>query len=202
MKNLEAIFLDRDGVLNKDSDDYVRSVEDVNVYPFVSKVLKKLTDSGLKVFITSNQSAISRGYFTEETNSKIFKKVISDSEKAGGKITDYYYCPHLPTDNCNCRKPRPGMFLQAAKEYKFNIKNSVYVGDSVCDYEAAKNLGIPFFLVETGYGIETAETIKREKNIEVKTWKNLKVVAEDILHRRGTKTQSLNNGKTVDEKKI
>ncbi|MEA1986504.1 MAG: HAD family hydrolase, partial [Candidatus Marinimicrobia bacterium] len=175
MEKLEAIFLDRDGVLNRDSDDYVRSVEDVKVYPFVSKALKKITDSGLKVFITSNQSAISRGYFTEETNSEIFKKVISDSEKAGGKITDFYYCPHLPTDNCDCRKPKSGMYLQAAKEYNFNVKNTVYVGDSVCDWEASQNLGIPFYLVETGYGLETAETIKREKNIEVRTWENLGV---------------------------
>ncbi len=189
MKKLEAIFLDRDGVLNKDSDDYIRSVEDVNVYPFVSKTLKKLTDMGLKIFITSNQSAISRGYFTEEVNGKIFEKVISDSEKDNGKITDFYYCPHLPTDNCNCRKPKPGMFLRAAKEYKFDIKNSVYVGDSVCDWQAAKNLGIPFYLVETGYGLETAEMIRKEKNIEVKTWKNLKIVVEDILHHRDIKTQ-------------
>ncbi len=196
MKNLEAIFLDRDGVLNEDSDNYIRSVEDVSVYPFVSKALKKLTDLGLKIFITSNQSAISRGYFTEETNSDIFKKIISDSEKDNGKITDFYYCPHLPTDNCNCRKPKSGMFLQAAKEYKFDINNSVYVGDSVCDWETAKNLGIPFYLVETGYGIETAETIKKEKNIEVKTWKNLKVVVESFTQsseRRAKSTKKKNN---------
>ena len=195
MENLEAIFLDRDGVLNNDSDDYIRSVEDVNVYPFVSKALKKLTDLGLKIFITSNQSAISRGYFTEETNRQIFQKIINDSEKDDGKITDYYYCPHLPTDNCNCRKPKSGMFLQAAEEYNFNVKNSVYIGDSVCDYEAAKNLGIPFYLVETGYGIETAKTIKEEKNIDVETWENLEKVVEKILYRKGRESQRNNKGK-------
>jgi histidinol-phosphate phosphatase family protein len=149
---ISVVFLDRDGVLNEDRDDYIRSAGNLTVYPFVPEAIRLLTEAGIKTCIISNQSGISRKYFSRETAEKMFKKVIESAESAGGKITDYYYCPHHPNEGCTCRKPKTGMIQKAVTDHHISLKETIMVGDARPDYETARNARIPFILVRTGKG--------------------------------------------------
>ncbi|MDD3806597.1 MAG: HAD family hydrolase [Candidatus Marinimicrobia bacterium] len=162
---IQTVFLDRDGVLNEDKEDkdeYLRSEEEIIVYPFVPEAIRKLTEKGIRIFIISNQSGINRRFFDEKTVEKMFQKVITYTESTGGKITDYYYCPHLPEEECSCRKPKTGMLQKAVKEYQLSLKESIMIGDALTDYEMANNAGIPFILVRTGKGKRTEEKLKEK----------------------------------------
>lgn len=157
---ISAVFLDRDGVLNEDRDDYVRSLHDVVLYPFVPEAIRKLTERGVHTIIISNQSGISRGYFSRESAERMFEKVIQGAESTGGKITDYYYCPHQPGEDCSCRKPKTGMIKKAVTDHHISLNETVMVGDSRSDYETALNAGIPFILVRTGKGKRTEKELR------------------------------------------
>jgi len=157
---ISVVFLDRDGVLNEDRDEYIRTVRDVKVYPFVPETIQQLTRLSLKVIIISNQSGINRHYFSREAAEKMFEKVIQAAESAGGRITDYYYCPHTPEEGCSCRKPQTGMIQQAVADHGISLDEALMVGDSRSDYETARNAGIPFILVRTGKGKKTEKELK------------------------------------------
>jgi len=157
---ISVVFLDRDGVLNEDRDEYVRTLRDVKVYPYVPEAILQLTQHAITVIIISNQSGIHRHFFSGDTAERIFKKVIQTAESAGGKITDYYYCPHTPEEGCSCRKPRTGMIQQAVADHNIHLNEALMVGDSRSDYETSRNAGIPFILVRTGKGKETEKALK------------------------------------------
>ncbi len=157
MKN-KAVFLDRDGVINKDYG-YVHRVEDFEVYPQVFPALKKLQEAGFKLFIVTNQSGIAVGYYTEEDFKKVTDYMLSLFDKEGIKIEKVYYCPHHPegiipelTKKCDCRKPESGMIKQAIKEFNIDPKKSFLIGDKETDIQAAHKEGIKAALVKTGQG--------------------------------------------------
>ncbi len=177
---ISAVFLDRDGVLNEDRDDYVRSIHDVILYPFVPEAIRKLTEKGIHAIIISNQSGISRGYFSRESAERMFEKVIQGAESTGGKITDYYYCPHHPGEDCSCRKPKTGMIKKAVADHHISLKEAIMVGDTRSDYETALNAGIPFILVRTGKGNRT-ETELRNSNPDLIVCDNLDEAISSIV---------------------
>lgn len=152
------IILDRDGVINIDSPDYIKSPEEWIPIPGSIEAIAQLSKKHT-VVIATNQSGINRGLFSLDALNKIHEKMIKQINAAGGKLTGIYFCPHTPTENCDCRKPKPGMLLQIQKD--FNVKNTdmIYVGDSVKDYEAAKAVGCKFILVKTGNGEKTFEKV-------------------------------------------
>ncbi|MDD5177929.1 MAG: D-glycero-beta-D-manno-heptose 1,7-bisphosphate 7-phosphatase [Candidatus Nanoarchaeia archaeon] len=148
----KAIFLDRDGVINENTD-YLHKKEDLIFISNSLEALKKINKSKYKVIIITNQSGIARGYFTLEQFHDFNKHFMSELNKENIKIDGEYFCPHHPDFDmdCSCRKPKPGMLLKAKKEFNIDLKNSWMIGDDLCDILAGKNAGCKTILVETGH---------------------------------------------------
>ena len=156
----KACFLDRDGVLVEEVN-YLGSPEQVNIFPESIRALQLLKDNNYKVIVVTNQAGVARGFFTEDSISEVHKEIDRQLTKYKLNIDHYYYCPHHPDGtvkkyaiDCNCRKPMPGMILQAVKDYDIDISKSFLVGDKVSDLMAAENSGCSAILVETGHGKE------------------------------------------------
>ena len=138
---IKAIFLDRDGVINKERKDYVKSVEEFQIIDNIPKVIKILKEKGFVVIVITNQSAINRGLVTIETLNEIhnhLQKILKDNNTS---IDDFYFCPHIPDENCQCRKPNPGMLIKAVQDHDIDMNQSFMIGDSLTDVQAAQKAG-------------------------------------------------------------
>ncbi len=145
-----AVFLDRDGTINYDKG-YTYKLEDLKIYDDIIPILKKYYDNGYIIIVISNQSGINRGYFTVNDMKKFNDGIKRIFMEHGIVISDFYFCPHKPEENCECRKPKTGMVEQAVKKYGIDLKNSIVIGDrDDIDGELARNLGIKFIKVH-GY---------------------------------------------------
>lgn len=151
------ILLDRDGVINQDSDAYVKSVEEWQPISGSIHAIAALSKAGFKVFVVTNQSGIARGYYDEATLQAMHDKMITLVEEKGGKIDGIQYCPHGPDDECNCRKPKSGMIeaIEAELGVSFEHTPAIMVGDSLRDLQAGHARGCAPVLVLTGKGRET-----------------------------------------------
>jgi D-glycero-D-manno-heptose 1,7-bisphosphate phosphatase len=148
-----ALFLDRDGVIIENRANYVRSWSDVSFYPKSLETLVQVSRFPVKIVIVTNQSAVGRGLISMDVARQINTRLEEMITKAGGRVDGIYMCPHHPEDGCDCRKPRPGMLLQAAGELSLDLKRSALVGDALTDLLAAEAAGVPVrFLVRTGRG--------------------------------------------------
>jgi len=160
---VKAAFLDRDGVINIDTG-YVGKIEDFKFKDGIFELLHLLQHLGFTLFIVTNQSGIARGYYTKEDFFRLMEWVKSHLLRKGIEIKDIKFCPHHPdiTGECECRKPKPGMILDLAKAYNIDLKNSIMIGDSSSDIEAAKRAGIErvYKVEEDLYDI--IEKIKKE----------------------------------------
>ncbi len=151
-----AVFLDRDGVLNQNRADYVRTWEQVEFLPGVFEAMQRLAGSPFMVVVVTNQSAVGRGLMTVEGLAAINGGIVQQVQQAGGRIDAVYACPHRPDDGCPCRKPRPGMLLQAAQDLGIDLERSYLVGDAISDMEAALSAGCQPVMVRTGRGRKQA----------------------------------------------
>ncbi len=149
-----AIFLDRDGVIIENVDNYVRSWDDVRFLPGVFDALRGLSTSPYTVVLVTNQSAVGRGILTESVAVQINARVLAEIGARGGRIDATYMCVHSPLDNCTCRKPAPGMLLRAREEWALDLAASYMVGDAASDMAAADAAGVRGILVRTGRGAE------------------------------------------------
>lgn len=149
------ILLDRDGVINHDSDQFIKSPEEWHPIEGSLEAIAMLNDHGLRVIVISNQSGLARGLFDLAMLNKIHAKMQQLTEKKGGKIDAIYFCPHGPDDRCNCRKPKSGMLETFAREFHANLQDIVLVGDSLVDIQAAQAVGAKPILVKTGKGRRT-----------------------------------------------
>jgi D-glycero-D-manno-heptose 1,7-bisphosphate phosphatase len=148
-----ALFLDRDGVIIENRSNYVRNWSDVAFYPRVLTSLKKIESSKYKIFIITNQSAVGRGIISQETAVGINNQLVNEIESAGGRIDGVYLCPHTPDDTCSCRKPKPGMILEAADAFSLDLSRSILIGDALSDIIAGQTAGVGInVLVNTGRG--------------------------------------------------
>lgn len=147
---MRAVFLDRDGVINADRDDYVKSTNELRVYPFAPAAIRLLNDAGWPVFVVSNQQGVAKGIIAEDDLLAIQREIMRQVEEAGGRITGFYYCRHLASEGCSCRKPQPGLILQAAREHSIDLAESVMVGDTERDIAAGQSAGCRTILVLTG----------------------------------------------------
>ena len=145
-----AIFLDRDGVIIVEKN-FLRDPEEIEFYPGAIEALKAIGDVYIKIVI-SNQSGVARGYFTSADVEKINDHISSILKMSGIGIDAWYFCPHGPDDDCQCRKPRPGMILEAAEEFNINMSKSWIIGDKSSDIDAGRASGLNTILVKTGYG--------------------------------------------------
>ena len=148
-----AVFLDRDGVIIENVDTYVRSWSDVTVLPGSLEALRKLKDLAYKVIVVTNQSAVGRGIVSEEAARALNDQLVVLIEAAGGRIDEVLMCPHSPADMCDCRKPKPGLLLEAAERHALDLSRSILVGDALTDIQAGQNAGVGLnVLVRTGRG--------------------------------------------------
>lgn len=161
------IILDRDGVINEDSDEFIKSPEEWHALPGSLAAIARLNHAGHKVVIATNQSGIGRGYFTLETLQQIHQKMADQLTLLKGHIDRIYYCPHAPEDGCECRKPKPGLLQQIAAEYKTDFHDAIIIGDSWRDIQPAQAVHCKAVLVRTGKGVNEIIKYPELKNIPV-----------------------------------
>jgi len=171
-KNI-VCFLDRDGVLIEEVG-YLSKPSEVKLIDGAATALKVLNDLNIKIIVITNQAGVAKGYFQETVISKIHKKIDELLAQHKLKIEKYYYCPHHPNGiipkysiKCECRKPNPGMILQAINDFSIDIEKSFFIGDKLSDIEAANHANIRAVLVKTGHGQEYINTAI-EKSIIIK----------------------------------
>ncbi len=159
MLNAEKlVILDRDGVINHDSDNYIKSLDEWVPYPSSIMAIARLTRAGFTVAVATNQSGIARGYYDEITLHAMHEHLIALVEAQGGRITHIAYCPHGPDDKCSCRKPLPGMLLNIQQLLGLeSLTGSWIVGDSLRDLQAGQAVGCKTALVRTGKGVKTEQ---------------------------------------------
>ena len=160
-----AVFLDRDGVINENlDDDYVKTWDEFVFLPGAIEAIKRLAQSDLYVIIVSNQAGINKGIFSIDALDDIHKHMLDEIETRGGKIKAIYYCQHRDDENCECRKPKPGMLYEASKEHNIDLHESYLIGDSIRDIEAGSKAGCITFLVMTGKGTQELKDRERWKH--------------------------------------
>jgi D-glycero-D-manno-heptose 1,7-bisphosphate phosphatase len=148
-----ALFLDRDGVVIEFRLGYVRTWEDVTIFPQALKALSRASHSGYRILIVTNQSVIGRGIVSPETVDRINQGIVLEIKRAGGRVDGVFVCPHAPDDNCSCRKPQPGLILQSAQELDIDLNRSILIGDNLTDLQAGAAAGVGrLVLVLTGLG--------------------------------------------------
>ncbi|WP_347251516.1 D-glycero-beta-D-manno-heptose 1,7-bisphosphate 7-phosphatase [Legionella sp.] len=137
----KVILLDRDGVINQDSPNYIRSASEFIFLPGSVEAIARLTKAGYRIGIATNQSGLARGYYGVQELRAIHEKMLYHVRAAGGEIDAIEYCHHLPTDGCLCRKPNPGMLHALARQFDCTLNKVSFVGDKISDIEAAKAAG-------------------------------------------------------------
>jgi D-glycero-D-manno-heptose 1,7-bisphosphate phosphatase len=152
-----AVFLDRDGVINENRPDYVKSWSEVKFLPAAFDALRRLAETDFAIVLVTNQSAVGRGIISKERARSINRQMVETIRSQGGRVDGSYLCPHHPDDNCECRKPRPGMLLQAADELGLDLGRSYFIGDAITDMQAADAAGVRGILVLTGRGQNQAK---------------------------------------------
>ena len=166
MYKVNLIFLDRDGVINKDPGgwtkySYVTRWEEFHFLPGSKEALKKLKTAGYEIILISNQAGINKGHYTMDDLKDINSKMLAQIRQAGGNIRSMYYCPHRKDENCACRKPGTGLFEKAAKEIDVDFNAAFFVGDGSTDIEAGKKKGLNTILLLSG----------KSRLEDVKDWK-------------------------------
>ena len=156
MNKLKTVFLDRDGVINQERSDYVKSISELEIYPNVAKNIKLLKDAGFLVIVITNQSAVNRGIITHEMINQIHNSIQDHLKKYGTFLDGFYYCPHVPDENCNCRKPKSGLLQQAILELNIDLNSSWMIGDHDSDIEAANSIGCKAIKISGSFSLDNA----------------------------------------------
>jgi D-glycero-D-manno-heptose 1,7-bisphosphate phosphatase len=176
-----AVFMDRDGTISEEVG-YVNHPSRYRVFPFAAEAVRTLNAAGWLAVLVTNQAGVARGYFREELIGEVHKVLAEELERGGARLDAVYYCPHHPTVgeppyrfDCDCRKPRPGLLLRAARELDLDLSRCWMVGDRYSDTELARNAGVRAAFVLTGYG-------RGEHEHQSHAWKHRPdLVAENLL---------------------
>lgn len=173
------IILDRDGVINFDSEFYIKSPDEWIPIPGSLEAIAKLKQAGFTVVIATNQSGIARGFYTHEILADIHQKMNDLLAELGVSLDGIFYCPHHPEDHCSCRKPQPGLLYQIAEKLNVDLSQSIVVGDSYRDLQAAMTVNAKPVLVLTGNGKSVVD--KKNDLSAVEIFDNLASFAESII---------------------
>ncbi len=155
----EAVYLDRDGVLNVELFDYVTTPAELAIIAGAPEAVRRLNEAGLKVAVVTNQSGIGKGLYSAAGLAAVHDRLVAEFAASGARFDAVYHCPHRAEDECDCRKPLPGMLLQAAAELGFDPARAVLVGDTARDLESAAAAGAAQVLVRTGKGAAVEATL-------------------------------------------
>lgn len=175
------ILLDRDGVINQDSHDYIKSPEEWQPLAGSLEAIALLNQHGYQVAVITNQSGLARGMFTEADLAQIHAKMQRMVLEHGGNISAVYYCPHGPDSTCGCRKPKPGLLLQCAAEHQIDLSETWMIGDSFRDLQAGIAAGAQPVLVKTGNGIKT---LTEHPNFNFPVFDTLYDAAQHLISRQ------------------
>jgi len=176
-----AVFLDRDGVINQNRLDYVKSWDEFEFLPGVLASLGRLASAPYAIVVLSNQSAINRGLVSWAEVNAINGRMLRAIKQAGGRTDGVYVCPHRPDEACPCRKPKPGLLHQAAHELDIDLASSYLVGDALCDMQAALTARCVPLLVLTGRGQEELARAQEAKVVDFVYFSALPQVVDFIL---------------------
>lgn len=181
MSQNRYVLLDRDGVINHDSDDYIKSPEEWEAIEGSLEAIALLNSQGYKVVVITNQAGLERGLFDQATLDSIHAKMHRMVQEKGGTITAVYFCPHRPETACNCRKPKPGLLEAFAAEYHADLKDTPFVGDTIKDIQAAVSAGAQPILVKTGKG---RKTLANNPDLTIPVFENLYDAANHLVSRQ------------------
>ena len=176
---MKLVILDRDGVINYDSDQYIKSPEEWKPIPGSLHAIARLNQAGYRVVVATNQSGIGRGLFEMDTLNAIHDKMHKTLALVGGRVDAVFFCPHTNTDNCECRKPKPGMFKEIAARFNADLAGVPSVGDSLRDLQAAIAVGARPILVRSGKGAKTL--VHPELPADIPIFPDLAAVVSHIL---------------------
>jgi D-glycero-D-manno-heptose 1,7-bisphosphate phosphatase len=179
--SVTTIFLDRDGVINENRSDYVKSWNEFHFLPESLEAIAKLTQAGYRIIVCTNQAGIARGSISLGALEDIHRRMRTEVANAGGYIDAIYYCPHAKDANCACRKPRPGMLLRAHDELHVDLSESILIGDSITDIRAGQAAGVHCMLVLTGLGREQLHDHYQDADSPFLISPSLKQAAELIV---------------------
>ncbi|MDF2642607.1 MAG: D-glycero-beta-D-manno-heptose,7-bisphosphate 7-phosphatase [Pseudomonas sp.] len=179
---MKLLILDRDGVINHDSDAYIKSVEEWVPIPGSIEAIAALSKAGWTVAIATNQSGIARGYYDLATLDAMHARLRSLVAQQGGEVGLIVYCPHGPDEGCDCRKPKPGMLHAIARHYAADLPGLWFVGDSKGDLQAASAVDCQPVLVKTGKG---QKTLNGELPAGTLIFDDLAAVAAELIHNGG-----------------
>ena len=181
---MRLVILDRDGVINEDSDDYIKTPEEWVPIPGSLEAIARLCRHEYRVVIVTNQSGIARGLYTMDVMIKIHNRMLEHIHQKGGEIDAILFCPHGPDDHCECRKPKTGMFKELAERLKINLNGVPSVGDSLRDLQAAQAVNALPVLVTTGKGGATRgqlEEVAHQSLIDTPVFTDLAEFADGLL---------------------
>lgn len=179
------LILDRDGVINYDSNDFIKSPDEWRPLPGSLEAIARLNEAGYQIVVISNQSGLARQLFDLATLDAIHKKFTTLLAQHGGRVEEIYYCPHGPDDACECRKPLPGLFKRFSKDFGISLDGITAVGDSVRDLQAAHTAGASAALLLTGKGKHSMAMIqglsKDDPLHSVPVYKDLDAFSKQLL---------------------
>ncbi len=181
---MKLIILDRDGVINEDSDDYIKSVDEWHPVPGSIKAIARLSQAGYTIAVATNQSGIGRGYYSRDALQAMHNKMTDLVVQAGGTIACIRFCPHTPDDHCDCRKPLPGLVRQIEKDLDTSAVGAWFVGDTYKDMQVAMVCGCHPVLVKTGKGLRTLTNTQQAKELtdnNIRIAENLADFADTLL---------------------
>lgn len=185
MPNQKLLILDRDGVINVESSEFVKSPEEWIPIKGSLEAIGRLSQAGFEIVVITNQSGIGRGYFSADMLAKMHARMIDFVQQYGGKIQSILFCPHTAEDNCDCRKPKDGMYKELAERLNISFGNVYSVGDSVRDLLAAKSAGANPVLVKTGNGKKSLKEIDNSPELglnQAPVFDNLSSFADALLN--------------------
>jgi D-glycero-D-manno-heptose 1,7-bisphosphate phosphatase len=179
--SVSTVFIDRDGVINANRADYVKSWNEFQFLPGSREAIAKLTRAGHRVVVCTNQACVAKGIISMAMVEYIHNKMIAEIAEMGGVVEKVYYCPHAKEANCDCRKPRPGMLLKARDELRLEMTGAVFIGDSITDIQAGFAAGVHTILVLSGLGLEQFRAHHQEAESPFRISMNLEHAVEMIL---------------------
>ena len=176
---MNLLILDRDGVINEDHKDYIKNASEWVAIPGSLEAIARLCQGGYRIVVVTNQAGMARKKLDISSLNDIHRKLLDHLSQYGGTIDAFFFCPHDPRKNCDCRKPRPGLLQEISKRLRVSLTDVPLVGDKISDVEAALAVGAKPILVRTGYGQDSLDSGKLPDDIPV--FANLAEVADNLL---------------------